>query len=304
MASPAARTTTLHGSSRPIARSADSARWRAAVAGPEDDVSSICSPSFCRSVDCTSISVSTPKPCALSASRICVFASANEAAVRTVIAYSTGPAFLVAVSGVARTGPRAASQAQEQLLHLLLGHLRLVVRARHCRIPLATILNPARPAPGTPRPAASPRPGSHARPRSSRSPRPAGPERAAAGSAPGPSHPRRSSSASLSSSVSIPHGIVRRLAVRLQPPEGFTCAIASLPYCNKPTYRAAACTSSRYSPACPGRSGAVATAPERPSVARDGCDGGRTQPRACAGRPPGQAPGATAPGNGASAASR
>src|SRR5258708_11762799 len=127
--SPASRTTTLHGSGRPMVRSADSARCASGgLQAPRMTYCSISSPSFSRSVDCTSISVSTPKPWALSAARICSFASANEAVVRRVIAYSTAIPFPCCCRGPFRDGTPGplSGQAQEQLLHLLLGHPGLV----------------------------------------------------------------------------------------------------------------------------------------------------------------------------------
>src|SRR6516225_3833991 len=71
------------------------------------------SPSFSCSVARTSISVSTPNPCAASASRTRRTASGNGTVVRTLIPYSTCP-------------PRSG-QGEEQLFHLLLGHRRLAV---------------------------------------------------------------------------------------------------------------------------------------------------------------------------------
>src|SRR5664279_2338615 len=82
-----ARTTTLQGSSSPIDGSACSAAWASGGRqAPRITWGAMSAPSFAFSVACMSISVSTPNPCAASASRVAVRVSSNGRYTVTVIA--------------------------------------------------------------------------------------------------------------------------------------------------------------------------------------------------------------------------
>ena len=95
---PSARTTTLHGNSRPISRSASSARLASGgLHAPRITYGSSSASSFCRNVACTSISVSTPKPCSCNAARTRSTVDSNGPGTRIVMPYDMVPPFVTSL---------------------------------------------------------------------------------------------------------------------------------------------------------------------------------------------------------------